>query len=127
MLKEKVVKHYGSQRAISAALGVSDSAVSQWGEVIPERIALKLSRITDGVLVYDPSFYKSLPRQQPKPQKRRNLVDNKDFPTRDDISEAIHKLITLFPSKYSAMAKQLDPVAGTENALRNRVRRCLVR
>lgn len=31
MLKEKVVKHYGSQRAISAALGVSDSAVSQWG------------------------------------------------------------------------------------------------
>ncbi|MEO2277684.1 hypothetical protein KDV90_01445 [Serratia marcescens] len=58
MLKEKVVKHYGSQRAISAALGVSDSAVSQWGEVVPERIALKLSRITDGVLVYDPSFYK---------------------------------------------------------------------
>lgn len=58
MLKEKVVKHYGSQRAISAALGVSDSAVSQWGEVIPERIALKLSRITDGALVYDPSFYK---------------------------------------------------------------------
>ena len=32
----------------------------------------------------------------------------------DDISEAIHKLITLFPCKYSAMAKQLDPVAGTE-------------
>ncbi|HFK7184583.1 TPA: Cro/CI family transcriptional regulator [Serratia odorifera] len=58
MLKEKVVKHYGSQRAISAALGVSDSAVSQWGEVIPERVALKLSRITGGALTYDPSFYK---------------------------------------------------------------------
>jgi hypothetical protein len=49
-------------------------------------------------------------------------VDNKDFPTQDDISEAIHKLITQFPGKYSAMAKELDPVAGTENALRNRVR-----
>ena len=49
-------------------------------------------------------------------------MDNKDFPTQDDISEAIHKLITLFPGKYSAMAQQLDPVAGTENALRNRVR-----
>lgn len=58
MLKEKVVKHYGSQRAVSAALGVSDSAVSQWGEVIPERVALKLSRITGGVLAYDSSFYK---------------------------------------------------------------------
>lgn len=49
-------------------------------------------------------------------------MDNKDFPTQDDISEAIHKLITLFPGKYSAMAQQLDPVSGTENALRNRVR-----
>lgn len=58
MFKEKVVKHYGSQRAISAALGISDSAVSQWGEVIPERVALKLSSITGGVLAYEPSFYK---------------------------------------------------------------------
>lgn len=49
-------------------------------------------------------------------------MDNKDFPTQDDISEAIHKLITLTPGKYGAMAKQLDPVTGTENALRNRVR-----
>jgi hypothetical protein len=49
-------------------------------------------------------------------------VDNKDFPTQDDISEAIHRLITSFPGKYGAMANQLDPVTGTENALRNRVR-----
>lgn len=123
-----MVKHYGSQRAISAALGVSDSAVSQWGEVIPERIALKLSRITDGVLVYDPSFYKvycasglTKTTEAEKPCGQQRLSNP------DDISEAIHKLITLFPCKYSAMAKQLDPVAGTENALRNRVRRCLVR
>lgn len=38
MLKEKVVKHYGSQRAISAALGVSDSAVSQWGKSFPREL-----------------------------------------------------------------------------------------
>lgn len=49
-------------------------------------------------------------------------MDNRDFPTQDDISEAIHKLITLTPGKYSAMANQLDPLTGTENALRNRVR-----
>jgi len=49
-------------------------------------------------------------------------VDNKDFPTQSDISDAIHMLITQTPGKYDWMAKQLDPATGTENALRNRVR-----
>ncbi len=55
-------------------------------------------------------------------QKGRNIVDNKDFPTQPDISDAIHQLITQTPGKYDAMAKQLCPLSGTENALRNRVR-----
>ncbi|SUP77344.1 Uncharacterised protein [Yersinia frederiksenii] len=49
-------------------------------------------------------------------------MDNKDFPTQPDISDAIHQLITQMPGKYEAMAKQLCPLSGTENALRNRVR-----
>lgn len=49
-------------------------------------------------------------------------MDNKDFPTQPDISDAIHQLITQTPGKYYAMAKQLCPLSGTENALRNRVR-----
>ncbi|EKN6017421.1 YmfL family putative regulatory protein [Yersinia enterocolitica] len=49
-------------------------------------------------------------------------MDNKDFPTQPDISNAIHQLITQTPGKYDAMAKQLCPLSGTENALRNRVR-----
>ncbi|ELW8194564.1 DNA-binding protein [Yersinia enterocolitica] len=49
-------------------------------------------------------------------------MDNKDFPTQLDISDAIHQLITQTPGKYDAMAKQLCPLSGTENALRNRVR-----
>lgn len=49
-------------------------------------------------------------------------MDNKDFPTQDDISDAIHMLITQTPGKYDWMARQLDPRTGTENALRNRVR-----
>jgi len=57
MLKEIVTAHYGSQHAIAVALGVSDSAVSQWEMVIPERAALKLNRITGGKLAYDPSLY----------------------------------------------------------------------
>ncbi|ELW7390681.1 DNA-binding protein [Yersinia enterocolitica] len=34
----------------------------------------------------------------------------------------MHQLITQTPGKYDAMAKQLCPLSGTENALRNRVR-----
>ncbi len=55
-------------------------------------------------------------------QREKNIVDNKDFPTQPDISDAIHQLITQTPGKYDAMAKQLCPLSGTENALRNRVR-----
>ncbi|AKA37728.1 DNA-binding protein [Yersinia ruckeri] len=49
-------------------------------------------------------------------------MDNRDFPTQSDISEAMHQLITQTPGKYERMAKELCPVGGTENALRNRVR-----
>ncbi len=67
---------------------------------------------------------RSLRHQRPKlnHQRERNIVDNKDFPTQPDISDAIHQLITQTPGKYDAMAKQLCPLSGTENALRNRVR-----
>ncbi|HHQ6628322.1 hypothetical protein BFS14_01955 [Serratia fonticola] len=57
MLKEKATEHFGSQHAIAIALGVSDSAVSQWKEVIPERAAMKLSLITKGKLKYLAEFY----------------------------------------------------------------------
>lgn len=57
MLKDEAIKYFGSQRAIAEKLKVTDSAVSQWKEVIPERVALKLSRITNGKLKYKPEFY----------------------------------------------------------------------
>ena len=57
MLKDEAIKYFGSQRAIAEKLKVTDSAVSQWKEVIPERVALKLSRITNGKLKYQPDFY----------------------------------------------------------------------
>ncbi|EPW9636512.1 hypothetical protein ACS78I_22130 [Yersinia enterocolitica] len=49
-------------------------------------------------------------------------MDNKDFPTQPDISDAIHQLIIQTPGKYEGMAKTLNPKNGTDNALRNRVR-----
>ncbi|MDE9463540.1 MULTISPECIES: Cro/CI family transcriptional regulator [Morganellaceae] len=57
MFKDDAVKFFGSQRAVAEKLNVSDAAVSQWREVIPERAALKLNRITNGKLKYSPSLY----------------------------------------------------------------------
>lgn len=57
MRKDDAVKYFGSQRAIAEKLELTDAAVSQWKEVIPERAALKLSRITKGKLVYNPDLY----------------------------------------------------------------------
>ncbi|MWP48565.1 YmfL family putative regulatory protein [Gilliamella sp. Lep-s21] len=49
-------------------------------------------------------------------------MDNRNYPTPKEITDAIHQLITAFNGKYPEMAKRLDPTSGTENALRNRVR-----
>lgn len=57
MFKSDVTKFFGSQRKIAVVLRLSDAAVSQWKEVIPERVALKLNKITNGKLEYNPSFY----------------------------------------------------------------------
>jgi len=48
-------------------------------------------------------------------------VDNKNFPAPDDITGAMHKLITSFPGGYEAMSLRLSE-AGTYNSLSNRVR-----
>ncbi|MDC9607182.1 Cro/CI family transcriptional regulator [Xenorhabdus griffiniae] len=57
MLKDEAIKFFGSQRAIAEKLNVSDAAVSQWKEIIPERAALKLNKITNGKLKYKPNLY----------------------------------------------------------------------
>ncbi|MCA6221911.1 Cro/CI family transcriptional regulator [Photorhabdus antumapuensis] len=57
MFKDDAIKFFGSQRAIAEKLNLSDAAVSQWKNVIPERAALKLNRITNGKLKYNPELY----------------------------------------------------------------------
>ncbi|HGM5304522.1 TPA: Cro/CI family transcriptional regulator [Serratia marcescens] len=59
MLKEKVVSHFGSIIAVAERLGISHSAVSQWGKVIPEKNALRLHQITNGELKYEESLYRN--------------------------------------------------------------------
>uniref|UniRef100_A0A3B0M2U6 DNA-binding transcriptional regulator Cro n=1 Tax=Arsenophonus endosymbiont of Trialeurodes vaporariorum TaxID=235567 RepID=A0A3B0M2U6_9GAMM len=57
-LKDEVVNFFGSHREIALKLMISDSAVSQWRTIIPERSALKLERITKGKLKYITEFYR---------------------------------------------------------------------
>ena len=58
MKKIDVIDHFGSQVAVKEVLGINKSSVSQWSEIIPEKQALRLEKITKGVLKYDPSLYR---------------------------------------------------------------------
>jgi transposase-like protein len=53
-----VINHFGrSVSATAQAFGITRSAVYQWGELVPERIAWKAQILTGGVLRVDPSLY----------------------------------------------------------------------
>lgn len=45
---------------LAEMLGISPHAIYQWGEIVPELSAAKMEKITDGKLVYDFSFYRSI-------------------------------------------------------------------
>lgn len=59
-MKKKVVLKFfnNSVTEVAKACGVSCSSVSQWGEIIPEKNALKLDRLTEGKLKYRESVYR---------------------------------------------------------------------
>ncbi|MBC3250480.1 Cro/Cl family transcriptional regulator [Serratia fonticola] len=59
MLKKDVIAHFGSQRAVAKALGISDAAVSQWKEVIPEKDAYRLEVVTSGELKHQEGKYRT--------------------------------------------------------------------
>ncbi|ARD61589.1 hypothetical protein Y71_17265 [Kosakonia radicincitans DSM 16656] len=60
MLTQDAVNYFGSKAKLAKALGVSQPAVSRWGEHIPEKRAARLSLMTNGDLVYDPCEYQDL-------------------------------------------------------------------
>jgi len=57
MYKSQDIAYYGTQEKLGSVLGVSQEAVSQWGEIIPEKQAARLFIITKGELPYDPLVY----------------------------------------------------------------------
>ncbi|MDE9536943.1 Cro/Cl family transcriptional regulator [Xenorhabdus bovienii] len=58
MKKNEVLKYFNTVNSIAKAIGITSSAVSQWREIIPERAALRIEKITDGALKYSAEMYK---------------------------------------------------------------------
>jgi hypothetical protein len=57
MHKTEVVEHFGGISKTANALGISHPAVCRWGEIIPEKQAFVIERITKGKLKYDSKLY----------------------------------------------------------------------
>lgn len=51
MKKVTAINYFGSAAKLAKALGISKSAVSLWGDQIPELRAYQLERITNGELL----------------------------------------------------------------------------
>ena len=58
MLKANAIKHFKRAAYLALALGITKGYISQWGDIVPEKQALRLERLTKGALKYDPSMYK---------------------------------------------------------------------
>lgn len=56
MRKHEVIEYFGGVSKTASTLG-SHPAVCRWGEVIPEKQAFVIERITNGKLKYDASLY----------------------------------------------------------------------
>ncbi len=58
MKKIDVINYFGTMTNVQIALSLrSTGTVTQWSEIIPEKQALRLEKITGGDLVYEPKFY----------------------------------------------------------------------
>jgi DNA-binding transcriptional regulator YdaS (Cro superfamily) len=65
MLKSTALNHFGTGVALSRALGISTSAVTQWGDVVPYASAKRLAEIAPTLHIV-PSMYDE--RLHPIPQ-----------------------------------------------------------
>ena len=57
MHKKDVIQHFGGTTEVARWLNISQSAVSQWPDIIPEKQAFKIERLTQGHLKHEPLMY----------------------------------------------------------------------
>lgn len=58
MYKKEVLRHYGTLVKLAEILNISPSAISQWKEIIPERQAYRIQRLSNNALTVNPELYK---------------------------------------------------------------------
>ena len=57
MFKQDAINYFGSKSKLAKAAGVAPASVSVWGELVPEKNAMRLQLAYEGVLQYDPEVY----------------------------------------------------------------------
>lgn len=57
MFKQDAINYFGSKSKLAKAAGVAPASVSVWGELVPEKNAMRLQLASGGVLQYDPEVY----------------------------------------------------------------------
>ena len=57
MRKSDVLSHFGNVEATAKALGITKSAVYQWGDVVPKGAAYIAQAVSNGALAVDPATY----------------------------------------------------------------------
>ncbi len=57
MRKADLLAHFGGTLATAKALNITRSAVAQWRDIVPERIAWRVQFMTGGVLQANPADY----------------------------------------------------------------------
>ena len=64
MTKTEAVAYTNSVRALAEMLEITVQAVYDWPEIIPEAMAARLEKLTEGKLSYDHVFYMNLKKEQ---------------------------------------------------------------
>lgn len=57
MFKQDAINYFGSKSKLAKAAGVAPASVSVWGDLVPEKNAIRLQLASEGVLQYDPEVY----------------------------------------------------------------------
>lgn len=57
MQKSEAVSHFGSQRKLAEALGISQPSVAGWGDLVPLGRAFLIERLTGGKLKVNVRLY----------------------------------------------------------------------
>ncbi|ABE56543.1 conserved hypothetical protein [Shewanella denitrificans OS217] len=62
MKTKQAISYFGNKLKLAKALNVSKSAISQWGEDVPELRAYQIERLTRGALKVNPVIVLDKPK-----------------------------------------------------------------